>query len=203
MRTTTALVRTATPSDVGALAATIAEAFQDDPVMSWCYPDAVERAGILQEGFRVILDVAVPLGGVETVEDEVAGSIWFPPGAQFDADLMAADLVEASGAYAERVLTLLGLMEEHHPEDEHHQYLMVLGTRTAWQSKGLGSALLRSVLTACDRDGTPAYLEATSERNRSLYERHGFEVTETVHLPDGPAFWCMWREPDWRLWVGE
>jgi GNAT superfamily N-acetyltransferase len=186
-------VRSATTADVEVLASTIAEAFQDDPVMSWCYPDEVERAGILPEGFRVILDVAVPLGGVETV-DEVAGSIWFPPGAEFDAERMTADLLVVSRTYEERALTLLGLMEEHHPEDEHH-YLMVLGTRTAWQSKGLGSALLRSVLTECDRDGMPAYLEATSELNRSLYERHGFEVTEVVHLPDGPPFWCMWREP--------
>lgn len=195
MRTMTVPVRTATKADVESLASTIAEAFQDDPVMSWCYPDEVERAGILPEGFRVILDVAVPLGGVETVDNEVAGSIWFPPGSEFDAELMAADLLAVSRTYEERVLTLLELMEEHHPKDQDHQYLMVLGTRTSWQSKGLGSALLRSVLTECDRDGTPAYLEATSELNRSLSERHGFEVTEVAHLPGGPPFWCMWREP--------
>lgn len=41
------------------------------------------------------------------------------------------------------------------------------------------------MLTDCDRTGMPAYLEATSERNRDLYQRHGFEVSEVVTLPDG------------------
>jgi hypothetical protein len=45
-------------------------------------------------------------------------------------------------------------------------------------------------------EGTPAYLEASSARNRALYERHGFEVTEELSLPKGgPPIWLMWREP--------
>jgi hypothetical protein len=30
------------------------------------------------------------------------------------------------------------------------------------------------VLARCDREGMRAYLDATSQRNRRLYERHGF-----------------------------
>lgn len=71
----------------------------------------------------------------------------------------------------------------------------MLGTRPESQSRGIGSALLRSALTDCDRTGMPAYLEATSERNRNLYQRHGFEVSEILALPDGPPLWCMWRTP--------
>ena len=41
----------------------------------------------------------------------------------------------------------------------------------------------------------PAYLEATSERNKQLYLRHGFEVTGEIKLPDGPRMWPMWRTP--------
>lgn len=52
------------------------------------------------------------------------------------------------------------------------------------------------VLERCDREGLPAYLEASSARNRALYLRHGFEVVEEVHLPaDGPPVWLMWRNP--------
>jgi hypothetical protein len=48
----------------------------------------------------------------------------------------------------------------------------------------------------CDREATGAYLEASSERNRALYERHGFELVEAVRLPrGGPPMWTMWREP--------
>jgi hypothetical protein len=52
------------------------------------------------------------------------------------------------------------------------------------------------VLERCDREATGAYREASSERNRALYERHGFELVEAVRLPrGGPPMWTMWREP--------
>ena len=195
MHTQTITVRTADVADTRPLAATLAEAFQSDPVLSWCYPDVVGRARILPTAFRVILQAAIPHGRVETALEGVAASVWIPPTAELDEERMLADLGTVSEHYASRLFTLMGLLEEHHPTSE-HEYLFLLGTRDAWQSRGLGSALLRSVLDTCDRDGVPAYLEATSQRNRSLYERHGFEVTETIRLPyGGPPLWCMWREP--------
>jgi ribosomal protein S18 acetylase RimI-like enzyme len=189
-------VRKATTADVPRLADTLAEAFFDDPVMSWCYPDSARRAQLLPEGFAAVLEATLPHGGVDTVADEVSGAIWVPPQADLDEDKLAADFGRIAAEYAERLFTLLELMGAHHPDAEPHQYLFVLGTRAGWQSQGIGSALMRSVLDGCDRDGVPAYLEATSERNRALYQRHGFEVTETVTLPDGPPFYCMWRTPD-------
>lgn len=195
MKTQTVTVRAAVAPELDTLSATLAEAFQSDPVMSWCYPDAPARAAVLPRAFRVILEAALPYGGVETAEEGAAASIWIPPHAEIDDERMVTDLGALSGPYTERLLTLMGLMNEHHPTDQQHQYLFVLGTRDAWQSQGLGSALLRSVLSRCDTEGMPAYLEATSERNRSLYERHGFEVVEVLRLPDGPPLWCMWRTP--------
>jgi hypothetical protein len=51
------------------------------------------------------------------------------------------------------------------------------------------------VLERCDRDGAAVYLEATSDRNRALYERHGFRAHGDIRLPDGPSLWRMWRDP--------
>jgi hypothetical protein len=52
------------------------------------------------------------------------------------------------------------------------------------------------VLAECDREGVPAHLEASTERNRRLYERHGFDLTGTFDLPfGGPPLREMWREP--------
>jgi len=42
------------------------------------------------------------------------------------------------------------------------------------------------VLERCDREGVRAYLDATSERNRPLYERHGFQAEEPF-APPGAA----------------
>jgi hypothetical protein len=51
------------------------------------------------------------------------------------------------------------------------------------------------LLERCDRDSAPVYLEATSDRNRALYERHGFRAHGDIRLPDGPSLWRMWRDP--------
>ena len=41
----------------------------------------------------------------------------------------------------------------------------------------------------------PAYHEASSPRNRALYERHGYVTQGEFTLPDGPPLWPMWRDP--------
>lgn len=192
----TEAVRKATPADVATLARTMAAAFLDDPVMSWCYPNLHCRVQLLPECFRVIIEATLHAGGVDTAADGVAGAIWVPPGAEVDEEQMAVDLGDVSGVFRERLFTLLELLDGNHPHHEQHQYLFVLATHPRWQSRGLGSALLRSVLSASDRDGVPAYLEASSERNKQLYLRHGFEVTDVLSLPDGPPLWCMWRTPE-------
>jgi GNAT superfamily N-acetyltransferase len=161
--------------------------------MAWCYPDAGRRAEILRPLFGIIVTANLPHGGILTTEDGNGAAVWVPPGAGDDEAVEAA-LVEASGEYGPRVAQLGELMSALHPAQP-HQYLFLLATRPGWQSRGIGSALMRPVLDACDRDGLPAYLEATGPRNAALYERHGFRVTGEIALPDGPSLLPMWREP--------
>jgi GNAT superfamily N-acetyltransferase len=58
------------------------------------------------------------------------------------------------------------------------------------RGEGIGTALLRHRL---DRVRGPAYLESSKHENLALYERFGFVLRETIHLPDGPDLWPMWR----------
>jgi len=90
----------------------------------------------------------------------------------------------------------LARAERKHPRQPPHWYLEVLGAIPARQGRGLGSVLLRAVLERCDRDRSGAYLESSSERNRALYERHGFDVVEVFEMPGGgPPIRRMWRDP--------
>ena len=90
-----------------------------------------------------------------------------------------------------------------HPHDRAHEYLLMIGVSPERQGEGIGEALMRGVLERCDREGIPAYLEASSERSRGLYERLGFTfMGRTVDLPEGPPMWPMWREPRSRDWPG-
>ena len=78
---------------------------------------------------------------------------------------------------------------------EPHLLLQLLAVVPEAQGRGIGSALMRPVFERADRDGVPAYLEATSERNRALYERHGFVFRGPITVPGGPTLHAMWRDP--------
>ena len=60
---------------------------------------------------------------------------------------------------------------------------------------GRDAAVLAPVLQRADRAGHPAYLEATSPRNKALYERHGFRTATPFAVAGGPPLWPMWRDP--------
>jgi ribosomal protein S18 acetylase RimI-like enzyme len=172
---------------------TLAAAFFDDPVFSYCYPEVAARRQILPRWFEIVTATYLPHGAIHTTDDVVAAAVFVPPGVE-DDEQMGAALGEVSGEYAQTLFEIFARMDERHPDEPHH-YLFLLGTRPEWQSRGIGSALLRSLLERCDRDAMPAYLEATSEGNKRLYLRHGFEVTGEIELPGGPSLWPMWRTP--------
>ncbi len=185
--------RPATSSDTPAVARTLAAAFFDDPVISYCYPDVASRREILPRWFEIVTEANLPHEEIYTTDDVVAGAVWVPPGVE-DDEPMAAALGEISGKYAQTLFEIFERMGQEHPREPHH-YLFLLGTRPGWQSRGIGTALMRPVLELCDRDAMPAYLEATSEGSKRLYLRHGFEVTGEIGLPGGPSMWPMWRMP--------
>ena len=186
--------RKATAADLPDVTDTLALAFYDDPVRDVVHRRRVETAGsfcrVSSEPSRSRTSA---YDETYAVDEGVSAAVWAPPGAEDDEELPTV-LGEAVEEYAERLFEILGLMEEKHPAEPHY-YLFLLGTRPEWQGRGLGSSLMAPVLETCDRDRVPAYLEATSERNKQLYLRHGFEVTDEIPLPDGPTMWCMWRSP--------
>ncbi len=187
----------ATTADVAAVADVLALAFLDDPVFAWCVPDDSRRAAILPAFFEIVTDAVL---GYEEVYQTASGgaALWVPPGEPAVPENRTASFEEALGellgADGGRTFAVVELLESNHPADP-SQYLWLLGVHPEAQGRGIGSALLSTVLERCDRDGTPAYLEATSPRNRSLYDRHGFVVQREISVDDCPPIWPMWRTP--------
>lgn len=194
------VVRKVTPADVPSLSRAMARAFYDDPVVGrWCMADETRRMRRLERTFELFLHrVYLPHDECHTTEGLVGGALWLPPG-KWKLDgleqlRLVARMAWVNGRAVARILQVLSFLEARHPHEPHY-YLQLLGVEPEWQCKGIGSALLRPVLERCDREGAAAYLEASSERNRALYERHGFEVVDEVRLPaGGPPMWPMWRE---------
>ena len=180
----------------------LSAAFQDDPVFEWWIPDALARATALPTVFDAYID-AYASHDATRVASTSAGpagvSIWARPGGPLvqpdDEEVMVARCLEVvdDGA-ATRLQQIVEAFEAVHPHDP-HWYLQFLATDPPQQSRGIGATLLRDVLTAADEAGQAAYTEATSLRNRALYERHGFVFTREIPLPDGPSLYAVWRDP--------
>lgn len=178
----------------------MAAAFHDDPVASWLFQDDSQRTRQLEQGFALFIRrLYLPGDECYTTEHVAGGALWLPPG-KWQAPPVAqlrvlAGLARICGKGLPRFLRYSRLMESKHPREDHY-YLPFMGVEPGHQGMGIGSALLRAVLERCDSAAVPAYLEASSPRNRDLYTRHGFEVFEEVELATGgPVHWLMWRKP--------
>lgn len=191
-------VTAAKPVDVPAISGTLARAFHDDPVFEWIVPDPTNRRARLPSVFATFAELYLPHQETYVAADGAGTALWAPAGvepiSEDQAEAFGERMVEALGADAERAGELDALLQQHHPEQPCF-YLQFLGVVPEQQGRGIGSRLLTTVLQRCDQSGTPAYLDATSARNRRLYERHGFETVTEMTLPQGPPLWSMWREP--------
>jgi ribosomal protein S18 acetylase RimI-like enzyme len=187
----------ATSSDVREVVATLSAAFHQVPIFRWFIPDDARRAAILPGFFSAMVEAYLPWGEIYRSADGLAAAVWAPPGQHMPAEQAAAlaeRLPAVLGPYGATMREFRPLLDAAHPTFP-HRFLHFLAVRPEAQGRGYGSALLRPMLERADAEGSPAYLDATSEDNKRLYERHGFVVAQTLTLRDSPPLWSMLREP--------
>jgi ribosomal protein S18 acetylase RimI-like enzyme len=194
-------IRKVTPADFEGVAAVIAKAFFDDPVMRFFLPDDEARAKRLPRFMRMAVSkITYPYGETYVAEGHQGAALWNPPdqrphGILNDLSLMPAMLSFTGLRGLPRVMSAFNMIEAKHPKEPHY-YLLAIGVDPSAQGQGLGTRLMAPVLEKCDTEGAAAYLEASSERSKALYERNGFKVMEQIQLPKGgPPAWMMWRDP--------
>jgi hypothetical protein len=182
-------------TDIDVAAQLIADAFTGLAATAWLIPDPDRRRAVLHGAFRITVEHAVAHGQVDLLADRTGVAVWFhrdnttPPPPHYDQRLAAA-----CGQHTDRFQILDTLLNTHHPVEAHHQLAVLAVSPARWRT-GRGIALLRHHHTDLDRAGIPAYLEASSVESRDLYARHGYLAAQPFRLPDGTAFWPMWRPP--------
>ncbi|WP_433651552.1 GNAT family N-acetyltransferase [Micromonospora zamorensis] len=190
-------VRQATPDDAGRLIGVLAEAFFHDPVAHWLISGHDDRRFVSYRYFTHVVGHSLQYGHVETTSDGSAAAIWYarPAPSPSIAAGRHTGVQEATGAYAPKFLLLETMLESHHPP-EPHRYLAYAAVSPEHQGRGTGTALLSNYHQQIDPLGLPAYVEATSPRNRDLYLRLGYLPGPSMVLPNGgPRIWRMWRAP--------
>jgi len=194
------VIRDIVPLDTTEITKVLAAAMGDGPVAQWLAPDPAIRREYAPAYFEIFAEHALRYGEVYTSVDTDTGqmtgvALWFPltqlipPPADYDIRLK-----DASPDAFDRATELDAALLAHHPMGPHH-YLAFLAVRPEYQNRGIGSALLGRHHIRLDAAGLPSYLEANDPRNRNLYLRHGYTVSEPIRLPDGPPVWPMWRAP--------
>lgn len=170
-------------------------AFSTDPIARWAFPDAAVYYKYFPRFTRAFAGGAFDSGSALVTEDNAGAALWLPPGVHPDDEAIGA-IVEESVAEP-RLSSLMAFVQKQsalHPT-EAHWYLPMMGVDPAHQRKGHGSRLLERALAVCDREGLPAYLEATTPSSRVLYERHGFVAINEIQAKDSPPMWGMMRQP--------
>ena len=189
-------IRIPAPDDRKAVVATLAAAFQDDPVMAFIFPDEADRRLRLPRLMAILYDGDGAHGARFVTQGGEAATLWRAPGqgALHWPEKLRHGLpwLHAAGLALPRALAVSAASDAAHPT-EPHWYLHIVGCRPEAQGRGLGSAAIAPGLARADADGVAAYLETANERNLPLYRRLGFEVTHEWRVPDGPHHWSLMR----------
>ncbi len=192
------------PAQVSAAAATLVQAFHDDPLYVALFPAEQAHNLPLAPLWHALMKYHLLFGEVYTTPHINGTAAWLPPGKTSYTvwRMLRSGLVWAmmqfpvvARRYAIKVMTEL---EEVHTRlmPQPHWYLSVLGVAPACQGQGLGSALLKPVLEKADATNMPCYLEAVTEKNVAFYQKRGFEVVCKTERKDVAVMtWGMMWKP--------
>lgn len=196
--TDTTQIRLVPAEDIESVGELIAQAFDDDLVTRWLVDDESDRRRIMPSYFTLLAELGLKGGAVYASGDYQAAAVWIdvtgpepPPPAEPEPEL-----AQLCGPHTGRFHTLEHLLHAAQQRLPPHQHLFFLAVRPGLQRRGLGTAVLEAHHSRLDREGLPAYLDASSLDSRRLYLQHGYQdVRQPFTFPDGPTMWPMWRPP--------
>jgi ribosomal protein S18 acetylase RimI-like enzyme len=167
--------------------------FASDALLRWVFPDASSFLKCFDIWMEEFSKIAFENNIVYSEENFFGSSLWHPPGVDFDNSALEPTFEYIPSDLIEVVVKFFEEFEKYHPEDA--WYLSFIAVDPAQQRKGIGSFLLKEALQMIDERGDRAYLEASNEQNKALYERHGFVEIGRVQFEDSPPAFPMIREP--------
>lgn len=192
-------------AQVPRVAALLARAFEDDPLMDYAMPDPAARARLLPKLIGLNVRYGQRYGEVYATAKWEGAAVWLPPRRTRYTPwrMLRAGMFAAPLAVDWAVLRRLSVVENytarlhrlHAPRE--HWYLSQIGVEPNRQGQGIGSALLRPMLARMDAQSVPCYLETEKAANVSFYRKHGFTVVaDGDAVAGGPHVWAMVRTPN-------
>jgi ribosomal protein S18 acetylase RimI-like enzyme len=189
-------IRTIKTKDRTKAIETLVLAFASDPQLRFLYTDPLKYQTYAFDFFKAFGGNAFEQESAHQAAGYSGVALWLPP----DTHPNEEDLVNLihKSADESKIQTVLSVLEQqgHYQPDEPHWHLPLIGVDPSKQGNGYGSSLLQYGLELIDRQGSIAYLENTNPRNKTLYERHGFEEIGVIQVNDSPPLFPMIRYPN-------
>jgi GNAT superfamily N-acetyltransferase len=209
-------IRPLEPEDIGATAALLAKAMDDDPAYTFLFPGGEDRRGGLEDFFARNLRTHLPFRCtyVGVVGPTVVATVTMRPPDGVSISLLTMirrgllPFAYAHGLGAVRRLLILkdayDAIEARLAHGERHWLVHMMAVDPARHGRGFGSQLLNLILEATVDARTtesmpPAVLTTHKKRNVVFYERAGFEVDDVRDVSlmgEAPySVWSMRRRP--------
>jgi ribosomal protein S18 acetylase RimI-like enzyme len=182
------------------------DAFQDDPIMVFVYPDEKERKQKSQYGFYMLYKYGIKFGLAYATSKNLEGiTIWLPPNKVYPSTWA---MMRYGGFYTmrkvglklkamKRTMAVFKYEEERHKElaPYDHWYFQNIAVKPEEQGKGYGGLLISTLLKTIESDNVPVYVETNTEKAMSIYQKHGFEILEYGIIPETDIpHWCMLKK---------
>lgn len=182
-------VEKASLSDAPTLATMFAQAFIDEPALSWMVPNEDDRKRIFPSFFNAIVAGSMRNGLALRTQDNHAATLWRMPNKispGFFETLMGMPqmlpLLRIAGPKAK----ILSKAVRQHLPNFPFRYLQFAGVAPSYQGKGKGGAVIRAGLELAKKAGDPVYLETAKSKNVALYQALGFEIIDEWKVEDSP-----------------
>ncbi|NKB66436.1 MAG: GNAT family N-acetyltransferase [Candidatus Latescibacteria bacterium] len=186
-------IKIATSPEETAVIDALTLAFSTDPLARWLWPDPHDYLTHFPYFVKAYGAPSFVHQSAYHVDGYRGGALWLPP--DVHPDESAVDQLIQNRVAADKQEDLTGLLDrvDQYIPEEPHWYLLFIGVEPLHRGQGFGSALMEHTLRRCDDDNATAFLESTNPRNRSLYQRHGFEILDTLQVGSSPPLTVMVR----------
>lgn len=182
----------------------LSQAFHNDPLMLYIFPDSTERENKLPSMMELLLRIGIKYGIVHTTSPKLEGiAVWFPSNKAKVTTWMGllnggisyffkhgSKAVKKQNRFYNYIYSV-----HKHLIPSHHWYLSIIGINPQCQGKGLSRVLFDSMLNKIDDQNIPCFLDTNNEKNLPIYARFGFKILKEYEIPGTSIVnWAMIRE---------
>ena len=194
-----------TKKDLKKVIETLTQAFLDDHLLGYFFPQPEGRISFLQKYFNYRVRNGFLDGKIFATSEDIEAVVILTQSEYKKFSWLKAMRTGGFGLYRVAGSEILNKMMEVESftvrkklecVPEPHWYLGSLAVRPSLQGRGLAGRLVRSVLDLCSSQNKLCVLETQHEDHVEMYKHFGFAVADTFTLPYANlSHWVMAKPP--------